>query len=110
MRPQNGISRRHMLGMTAAVGGLAMSGRVHRVLAQPTGGGVASLDVRNPGLHDLIAPNTPVVRIAGGLGFTEGPVWRGTYLLFSDIPNKRIVRWRRPPEGPEPTPQGAPMV
>ena len=62
---------------------------------------MASLDVRNPGLHDLIAANTPVVRIAGGLGFTEGPVWRGTYLLFSDIPNKRIVRWRRLPEGPE---------
>jgi gluconolactonase len=28
-------------------------------------------------------------------------VWRGTYLLFSDIPNKRIVCWRRLPEGPE---------
>jgi len=62
---------------------------------------MASLDVRNSGLHDLIAPNTPVVRIAGGLGFTEGPVWRRTHLLFSDIPNKRIVRWRLLPEGPE---------
>jgi len=59
------------------------------------------LDVRNPGLHDLIAPNTAVARIAGGLGFTEGPVWRGGALLFTDIPNKRIVRWRRLPEGPE---------
>jgi gluconolactonase len=28
-------------------------------------------------------------------------VWRGGALLFSDIPNKRIVRWRRLPEGPE---------
>jgi gluconolactonase len=28
-------------------------------------------------------------------------VWRGNTLLFSDIPNKRIVRWRRLPEGPE---------
>src|SRR3989441_8028394 len=66
------------------------------------GGGVMSpLEVRNPGLHDFIAPNVPIERIAGGLGFTEGPVWRGTSLLFSDIPNKRIVRWRRLPEGPE---------
>ena len=28
-------------------------------------------------------------------------MWRGDALLFSDIPNKRIVRWRRLPEGPE---------
>jgi gluconolactonase len=62
---------------------------------------VSSLDVRNPGLHDLIAPDAPIDRIAGGLTFTEGPVWRGSELLFSDIPNKRIVRWRRLPEGPE---------
>jgi gluconolactonase len=59
------------------------------------------LDVRNPGLHDLIAPDAPIERVAGGLGFTEGPVWRGNALLFSDIPNNRIVRWRRLPEGPE---------
>lgn len=62
---------------------------------------MASLEVKHPGLHDLIAPDAPVERIAGGLGFTEGPVWRGSSLLFSDIPNKRIVRWRRLPEGPE---------
>ena len=59
------------------------------------------LEVRDPGLHDLIAPDAAIERIAGGLTFTEGPVWRGTHLLFSDIPNKRIVRWRRLPEGPE---------
>ncbi len=59
------------------------------------------LDVRDPGLHALIAPDASIERIAGGLTFTEGPVWRGAHLLFSDIPNKRIVRWRRLPEGPE---------
>jgi gluconolactonase len=52
-------------------------------------------------LHDLVAPDAPIERVAGGLGFTEGPVWRGNALLFSDIPNNRIVRWRRLPEGPE---------
>ena len=62
---------------------------------------MSSLEVRHPGLHDLIAPDAASERIAGGLGFTEGPVWRDTYLLFSDIPHKRIVRWRRLPEGPE---------
>ena len=62
---------------------------------------MSPLEVRDPGLHDLIAPDAPIERIAGGLTFTEGPVWRGGHLLFSDIPNKRIVRWRRLPEGPE---------
>jgi gluconolactonase len=59
------------------------------------------LEAHDPGLHDLIASDVAIERIAGGLTFTEGPVWRGTHLLFSDIPNKRIVRWRRLPEGPE---------
>jgi gluconolactonase len=62
---------------------------------------MTSLDVHHPGLHALLAPDVSIERIAGGLTFTEGPVWRGTSLLFSDIPNKRIVRWRRLPEGPE---------
>jgi gluconolactonase len=60
-----------------------------------------TLEVRDPRLHDLVAPDAPIERIAGGLGFTEGPVWRRGELLFSDIPNKRIVRWRQLPEGPE---------
>ncbi|MBI3916972.1 MAG: SMP-30/gluconolactonase/LRE family protein [Betaproteobacteria bacterium] len=62
---------------------------------------MSSLDVRNPALHELIAPDAPIERVAGGLGFTEGPVWRGNALFFSDIPNNRIVRWCRLPEGPE---------
>jgi gluconolactonase len=40
-------------------------------------------------------------RVAGGFAFTEGPVWRGEDLLFSDIPNSRTVRYRPLPEGPE---------
>jgi gluconolactonase len=62
---------------------------------------MSTLDVRNPGLHDLIGSDAAIERVAGGLGFTEGPVWRGGALLFSDIPNNRIARWRRLAEGPE---------
>src|SRR5262245_58126238 len=68
---------------------------------ESTGDDMAPLEARDPGLSDLIAPDASIDRIAGGLGFTEGPVWRGGELLFSDIPNKRIARWRRLPEGPE---------
>jgi gluconolactonase len=62
---------------------------------------MAPFEVRDPRLHDLVAHDASIDRVAGGLGFTEGPVWRRGELLFSDIPNKRIVRWRRLPEGPE---------
>jgi len=43
----------------------------------------------------IVLGNTPVQRIAGDCLFTEGPVWfgDGRYLLWSDIPNDRIMRW-----------------
>jgi gluconolactonase len=62
---------------------------------------MSPLEVKDRGLEDLVADDAPLERVAGGFAFTEGPVWRGSYLLFSDIPNKRIARWRRLPEGPE---------
>jgi gluconolactonase len=64
---------------------------------------MSTLEVRNSGVHDLIATDAVIERIAGGFAFTEGPVWRkrDNTLLFSDIPNERIARWRRLPEGPE---------
>ena len=39
--------------------------------------------------------NTPVERLWTGALWGEGPVWfgDGRYLLFSDIPNNRILRW-----------------
>ncbi|MCC6177302.1 MAG: SMP-30/gluconolactonase/LRE family protein [Chloroflexi bacterium] len=57
--------------------------------------------------------DTIVERIAAGFAFTEGPVWSDGSLLFSDIPNNRVVRWRELPEGPEVTtylhPSGWPL-
>ncbi len=52
-------------------------------------------------LGQIIPEGATLDRVAGGLGFTEGPVWRGDHLLFSDIPRNRIVRLRFLPEGPE---------
>jgi sugar lactone lactonase YvrE len=49
----------------------------------------------------IVSPQARPERIAGGFAFTEGPVWRGDHLLFSDIPHSRIVRWQELPEGPE---------
>jgi sugar lactone lactonase YvrE len=47
-------------------------------------------------LDQLIGPSARPEKIAGGFKFTEGPVFsRRGYLLFSDIPNNRIVKWER---------------
>lgn len=96
------VSRRKLLRLAAAAGALALGYGVRTARAQAAGPGVkVALDVRNPDLHKLVSPDAIVARVAGGLWFTEGPVWRENALLFSDIPNKRIVRWRRLPEGAE---------
>ena len=44
----------------------------------------------------LVPKNAKVELLAGGFKWTEGPVWikRGGYLLFSDIPNNRINKWK----------------
>jgi gluconolactonase len=54
---------------------------------------VRTLDPR----FDAIKPpfNAAVERLATGFRWAEGPVWfgDGRYLLWSDIPNNRIMRW-----------------
>jgi gluconolactonase len=45
-------------------------------------------------LDDLLAPGTPLERVAGGLEFTEGPVWAPDgALLFSSPNTNQIYRW-----------------
>ena len=46
---------------------------------------------------DQIVPATAALeRVADGFAWAEGPVWSrvGNYLLFSDVPNNRIVKWK----------------
>jgi gluconolactonase len=54
-----------------------------------------AIKILDPRFAPLVLANTPVQRIAGDCLFTEGPVWfgDGRYLLWSDIPNDRILRW-----------------
>ncbi len=59
--------------------------------SQPVGN-VRRLD---PALDNLISPSARVEKVAGGFGFTEGPLWvrRDGSLLFSDLPNNAIMQW-----------------
>ena len=52
-----------------------------------------------PELERLIAKGAKVEKVADGFGFVEGPVWhKDGFLLFTDIPRNRIMRWH-PTEG-----------
>src|SRR5437879_6331817 len=51
----------------------------------------------DPAFNKLIPTTAVLEQLAGGFEWTEGPVWvkkDGGYLLFSDIPNNRVVKWQ----------------
>ncbi|MDD4876668.1 MAG: SMP-30/gluconolactonase/LRE family protein [Dehalococcoidales bacterium] len=52
-------------------------------------------------MGNIVPENTVAEQVATGFGFTEGPVWCRDHLLFSDIPQNRIVRWQMRGAGPE---------
>jgi hypothetical protein len=49
----------------------------------------------DPSFNDLAQPNTAIKRLYTGLLWAEGPAWnaQGRYLVWSDIPNNRQMRW-----------------
>src|SRR3954467_13189906 len=49
----------------------------------------------DPAFNGLIQANTAIRRIWTGALWTEGPAWnsQGRYLLWSDIPTNRQMRW-----------------
>ena len=49
----------------------------------------------DPAFNGLVQPNTSLMRLWTGALWTEGPAWssQGRYLVWSDIPNNRQLRW-----------------
>ena len=63
----------------------------------PSAGTIERLD---PAFDALVSTDAVIEHLADGFGFTEGPVWVDDgdgFLLFSDIPGNRIVKWE--PDG-----------
>jgi gluconolactonase len=59
-------------------------------------GSETTIEVRDPRAAELVDPAAELEPLADGLGFAEGPVWvprDGGYLLFSDVPRSRRLRW-----------------
>jgi gluconolactonase len=53
------------------------------------------IEILDPSFAKYRINSAKVERLASGLRWAEGPVWfgDGRYLLWSDIPNDRILRW-----------------
>src|SRR5262245_45052058 len=49
----------------------------------------------DPLFNSLRQPNAPIQRLWTGALWSEGPAWNGVgrYLVWSDIPNNRQLRW-----------------
>src|SRR5437667_11007678 len=54
-----------------------------------------NIKVLDERFRKYVLGNAAIERIAGGCRWCEGPVWfgDGRYLLWSDIPNNRIMKW-----------------
>ena len=114
------ISRRSLLTSAGALAAVAAAPRVASAQA-PAGGGpmappstvttpprdfgpnappttyftdpdVLTID---PSFNGLRQPNAPIQRLWTGALWSEGPAWssQGKYLVWSDIPNNRQLRW-----------------
>ena len=62
-------------------------------LTAPSAGTIERLD---PAFDTLVPKGAVIEHLADGFGFTEGPVWvqgDDPFLLFSDIPGNRIIKW-----------------
>lgn len=51
----------------------------------------------DPRFDQLISRGAKVEKIADGFAWVEGPAWNrnGNYLLFTDIPNNTVYKWRQ---------------
>ncbi|HET7610241.1 MAG TPA: SMP-30/gluconolactonase/LRE family protein [Rhodanobacteraceae bacterium] len=56
---------------------------------------MSDYDILDPRFREMVLPNAPLEKLADGFRWLEGPVWFADMqcLLFSDIPNDRVMRW-----------------
>ena len=93
MRIRHGISRRRMLAISAAAGGMAIGFRGASAQAEK------KIEQLDPALDKIISTSEPIKELASGfggpLGPAEGPLWwkEGGYLLFTDIHNNRRMKY-----------------
>jgi gluconolactonase len=57
---------------------------------------IGTIERLDPAIDSLIPPDAVIEILADGFDWAEGPVWveDGEYVLFSDVPQNRIYRWK----------------
>src|SRR5690606_26994072 len=95
--PANPARRRALAGAgmaaaAAALPGWALAWQPAAAYPDP------AIETLDPAFDAYRLFNAGVERIATGMRWAEGPVWfgDGRFLLWSDIPNNRIMRWDEP--------------
>jgi gluconolactonase len=103
------LTRRSLLEKVSLAGAIALAAPLAR--AQTSGAGASARDygpgaspapypdpdvlVIDPSFNALRVFNSPIQRLYTGALWSEGPAWssEGRYLVWSDIPNNRQLRW-----------------
>ena len=93
------MNRRNFINVTALAGSslpfhrFALPARQER--KTPVAYPDPAVEIIDPRFAKYKVGNAAVERLYTGARWAEGPVWfgDGRYLLFSDIPNNRILRW-----------------
>lgn len=91
-----GPTRREMLATTAATLAMVATARTAFARWEPSEGYPdPAIEVLDPKFERLRIFSAGVERLATGMRWCEGPVWfgDGRYLLWSDIPNNRLMKW-----------------
>jgi gluconolactonase len=89
------VSRRHLLAAAGAAATVAAAPRAFAAWEPSLRYPDPSVQIIDPSFAKYRLALASVERIAHGTRWNEGPVWfgDGRYLLWSDIPNNRIMRW-----------------
>jgi gluconolactonase len=89
------ITRRHVLAAGAGAITAAVSPPAFAAWEETARYPDPRVEVLDPGFARYRVNNASVERLYTGARWSEGPVWMGDWrsLLWSDIPNNRILRW-----------------
>jgi gluconolactonase len=57
---------------------------------------IGTIERADGAFNKLLPPGVVIEKLAEGFKWSEGPVWvpNGDYLLCSDIPNNRVMKWK----------------
>src|SRR5215472_2125494 len=94
------MHRRRFMGLSvgAATTALTLNTWEHAQAQErkaPTPYPDSAIEILDPRFAKYVVLNAALERLYTGARWAEGPVWfgDGRFLLFSDIPNNRMLRW-----------------